>query len=389
MNEPIRKSPRTRAIHAAALRRPALLAAALLALGAAASVALPGGRADAQIAVAGGAPGTAANAPQVPVATVGRDRFAQSESWDGTLQAVRQATIGAQAQGRIVKLHVQAGDGVKAGQVLAEIDAREANLAVSRDRAQLGESQATLAEARAAYERSRELHEKGFISKAALEQAAAALKVAEARQSQAQAGIGLSSVASEHTIVRAPWDGVVTAVPVQVGDLATPGRPLFELHAPDKLRAVAFLPNSRVAEAAGAPRAWVRLDAAGRTTQLESTQIVAIPSADPASGTTEVRVELPGGAGAGPDWVPGRHVRVAFDTAGAQQALVVPAASLLVRGELVGVYVATDSGFVLRAVRVGQRSGDSVEILSGLREGERIALDPVRAGLKGAMPAAR
>lgn len=389
MNEPIRKSPRTRAIHAAALRRPALLAAALLALGAAASVALPGGRADAQIAVAGGAPGTAANAPQVPVATVGRDRFAQSESWDGTLQAVRQATIGAQAQGRIVKLHVQAGDGVKAGQVLAEIDAREANLAVSRDRAQLGESQATLAEARAAYERSRELHEKGFISKAALDQAAAALKVAEARQSQAQAGIGLSSVASEHTIVRAPWDGVVTAVPVQVGDLATPGRPLFELHAPDKLRAVAFLPNSRVAEAAGAPRAWVRLDAAGRTTQLESTQIVAIPSADPASGTTEVRVELPGGAGAGPDWVPGRHVRVAFDTAGAQQALVVPAASLLVRGELVGVYVATDSGFVLRAVRVGQRSGDSVEILSGLREGERIALDPVRAGLKGAMPAAR
>lgn len=389
MNEPIRKSPRTRAIHAAALRRPALLAAALLALGAAASVALPGGRADAQIAVAGGAPGTAANAPQVPVATVGRDRFAQTESWDGTLQAVRQATIGAQAQGRIVKLHVQAGDGVKAGQVLAEIDAREANLAVSRDRAQLGESQATLAEARAAYERSRELHEKGFISKAALDQAAAALKVAEARQSQAQAGIGLSSVASEHTIVRAPWDGVVTAVPVQVGDLATPGRPLFELHAPDKLRAVAFLPNSRVAEAAGAPRAWVRLDAAGRTTQLESTQIVAIPSADPASGTTEVRVELPGGAGAGPDWVPGRHVRVAFDTAGAQQALVVPAASLLVRGELVGVYVATDSGFVLRAVRVGQRSGDSVEILSGLREGERIALDPVRAGLKGAMPAAR
>lgn len=389
MNEPIRNSPRTRAIHAAALRRPALLAAALLALGAAASVALPGGRADAQIAVAGGAPGTAANAPQVPVATVGRDRFAQSESWDGTLQAVRQATIGAQAQGRIVKLHVQAGDGVKAGQVLAEIDAREANLAVSRDRAQLGESQATLAEARAAYERSRELHEKGFISKAALDQAAAALKVAEARQSQAQAGIGLSSVASEHTIVRAPWDGVVTAVPVQVGDLATPGRPLFELHAPDKLRAVAFLPNSRVAEAAGAPRAWVRLDAAGRTTQLESTQIVAIPSADPASGTTEVRVELPGGAGAGPDWVPGRHVRVAFDTAGAQQALVVPAASLLVRGELVGVYVATDSGFVLRAVRVGQRSGDSVEILSGLREGERIALDPVRAGLKGAMPAAR
>jgi multidrug efflux pump subunit AcrA (membrane-fusion protein) len=122
---------------------------------------------------------------------------------------------------------------------------------------------------------------------------------------------------------------------------------------------------------------------------VESAQIVAIPSADPGSGTTEIRIELPGGAAPGADWVPGRHVRVAFELTSAQQALVVPAASLLFRGELVGVYVATDSGFVLRAVRVGQRSGDSVEILSGLREGERIALDPVRAGLKGAMPEAR
>ncbi|MFP5411751.1 MAG: efflux RND transporter periplasmic adaptor subunit [Gammaproteobacteria bacterium] len=389
MNDPIRKPSAVNAIAAGARGRPAVAAALALLLGAAFWMVGSGGLTGVRSAEARGAAESPAQAPRVPVAAVGRDRFAQVESWDGTLQAVREATIGAQAQGRIVKLHVQAGDKVKAGQTLAEIDAREATLALSRDQAQLGESQATLAEARAAHARSRELFEKGFISKAALDQAAAALKVAEARQRQAQAGIGLSSVATDHTVVRAPWDGVVTAVPVQVGDLATPGRPLFELHAPDKLRAVAFLPNSRVAEVAAAPRAWIRLDAAGKVDQVESAQIVAIPSADPGSGTTEIRIELPGGAAPGAEWVPGRHVRVAFELTSAQQALVVPAASLLFRGELVGVYVATDSGFVLRAVRVGQRSGDSVEILSGLREGERIALDPVRAGLKGAMPEAR
>jgi RND family efflux transporter MFP subunit len=389
MNDPIRKPIAVSALAAATRRRPALAAALALLLGAVVWVAGPGGDAGARRAEARGAADSPPTAPRVPVAVVGRDRFAQAENWDGTLQAVREATIGAQAQGRIMKLHVQAGDKVKAGQTLAEIDAREATLAVSRDQAQLGESQATLAEARAAHARSRELFEKGFISKAALDQAAAALEVAEARQRQAQAGIGLSSVASDHTVVRAPWDGVVTAVPVQVGDLATPGRPLFALHAPDKLRAVAYLPNSRVADVAAAPRAWVRLDTAGQAAQVESAQIVAIPSADPASGTTEIRVELPGGSAPGPDWVPGRHVRVAFELTSAQRALVVPATSLLVRGELVGVYVATESGFVLRAVRVGQRSGDSVEILSGLREGEWIALEPVRAGLKGAMPEAR
>ena len=389
MNDPIRTPFAGNAIAAQARRRPAVVAAGALLAGAVLWLAGVAGNAGLRDAEARGAAESSAAAPQVPVATVGRDRFAQAESWDGTLQAVREATIGAQAQGRIVKLHVQAGDKVKAGQTLAEIDAREAALALSRDQAQLGESQATLAEARAAHARSRELFEKGFISKAALDQAAASLKVAEARQRQAQAGIGLSSVATDHTVVRAPWDGVVTAVPVQVGDLATPGRPLFQLHAPDKLRAVAFLPNSRVAEVAAAPRAWVRLDAAGKAAQVESAQIVAIPSADPGSGTTEIRVELPGGSAPGPDWVPGRHVRIAFELTSAQQALVVPAASLLIRGELVGVYVVTESGFVLRAVRVGQRAGDSVEILSGLREGERIALDPVRAGLKGALPAAR
>jgi len=389
MNEPIRKPSAANVIAAASRRRPAIAAAAALLVGAMVWLTGLGGQAGVRQAAARGAAESPVAGPRVPVATVSKDRFAQAESWDGTLQAVREATIGAQAQGRIVKLHVQAGDKVKAGQTLAEIDARETTLAMSRDQAQLGESQATLGEARAAHARSRELYEQGFISKAALDQAAAALKVAEARQRQAQAGIGLSSVASDHTVVRAPWDGVVTAVPVQVGDLATPGRALFELHAPDKLRAVAFLPNSRVAEVAAAPRAWIRLDAADKTAQVESRQIVAIPSADPGSGTTEIRVELPGGSAPSSDWIPGRHVQVAFELASAEQTLVVPAASLLFRGELVGVYVATESGFVLRAVRLGQRSGDSVEILSGLREGERIALDPVRAGLKGAAPAAR
>lgn len=335
-----------------------------------------------------GAQAAPAQRPIVDVVTVGRDSLKATQVWDGVLQPLREATLSAQAQGRIVALHVQAGDAVREGQVLAEIDAREYALAASRDRAQLGESQATLAEARAAHARSRELYEQGFISKAALDQAAAALQIAQARQRQAQAGAGLSNVASDHTLVRAPWNGVVTAVPVQVGDLASPGRALFELHAPDRLRAVAYLPNSRVAELASAPRARVELtqDVSGQ--QVESERIAVIPSSDPGSGTTEVRVELPAAMAAAAGWVPGRHVKLAFETPSARAALVVPASSLLVRGELVGVYVAADGGFLLRAVRPGRASGDRVEILSGLREGERIAVDAVRAGLRDALPGA-
>jgi RND family efflux transporter MFP subunit len=325
----------------------------------------------------------------VPVEAVSRQAIGDVQSWDGTLQSTRQATIGAQAQGRIVKLYVRAGDKVRAGDRLADIDAREASLAVSRDQAQLGESQAMLAEARAVHSRSLELHRQGFISQAALDQAAAALRVAEARQRQAEAGIGLSTVATDHTLVRAPWDGVVTAVSVEVGDLAMPGRAMFEMVSAERLRAVVFLPNARVADLVAGGKAAVTVDDSAGPRTVSSDRLVAIPSSDPASATTEVRIELPDDRPRSPNWVPGRSVTVRFESRSGDRALTVPSASLLTRGELVGVYVATANGFVLRAVRTGRRSGDRVEVLSGLKEGERVALDPVRAGLKGALPVDR
>jgi RND family efflux transporter MFP subunit len=325
----------------------------------------------------------------VPVEPVSRQAIGETQSWDGTLQSTRQATMGAQAQGRIVKLHVRAGDKVKAGDRLADIDAREASLAMSRDQAQLGESQAMLAEARAVHGRSLELHRQGFISQAALDQAAAALRVAEARQRQAEAGIGLSTVATDHTLVRAPWDGVVTAVSVEVGDLAMPGRAMFEMVSAERLRAVVFLPNARVADLVASGKALVTVEDSTGPRSVSVDRLVAIPSSDPASATTEVRIELPDERPVSRNWVPGRSVTVRFEARSGDLALTVPAASLLTRGELVGVYVAAGNGFVLRAVRPGRTSGDRVEVLSGLREGERVALDPVRAGLTGALPADR
>ena len=73
----------------------------------------------------------------------------------------------------------------------------------------------------------------------------------------------------------------------------------------------------------------------------------------------------------------------------ATAALNLPASAVLRRGELTAVYVAQDQRFVLRALRLGSARGDEVEALAGLRAGERIALDPVRAGLSGATPATR
>jgi hypothetical protein len=70
--------------------------------------------------------------------------------------------------------------------------------------------------------------------------------------------------------------------------------------------------------------------------------------------------------------------------------LVVPREAVLRRGELTAVYVAQAQGFVLRAVRLGADQGEAgYEVLSGVRSGDRVALDPVRAGLAGAQPSAQ
>ena len=88
------------------------------------------------------------------------------------------------------------------------------------------------------------------------------------------------------------------------------------------------------------------------------------------------------------------QVRFAAPVAAAAAAsaagrLVVPLGAVLTRGELTAVYVAQGERFLLKAVRLGARQGEGVEVLAGLKAGERIATDPVRAGLAGAVPAAR
>jgi len=93
---------------------------------------------------------------------------------------------------------------------------------------------------------------------------------------------------------------------------------------------------------------------------------------------------LPAGASKG--LLPGQQIRVRF-AAGQSQRLLVPASAVLRRGELTAVYAVSGQGFVLKAVRLGADHGATgVEVLAGLTDTDRVALDPVRAGLAGAQP---
>jgi RND family efflux transporter MFP subunit len=330
-------------------------------------------------------PASAQNAPAnhaVPTIEVGSATTARSFESDGTVQAVLQSTVAAQVPGNVIGLAVKAGDRVRAGQVLARIDERDLQAALARTDAGVSQSEAELRNARVAVERTRELRAQNFVSQAALDTAETQLKAAQAAAQQAQAGRTQAALARSFASVTAPFDAVVLATHVEPGDLAAPGRPLATLYAPGRMRAVVQVPSSRSALARAASRVEVQLPD-GRW--VEPVSRSELPGADAVSQTVEWRLELPAAVG-GP-LVPGVAVRVRFAGASAQDLparLTVPAAAILRRGELTAVYAVQGSQFLLKPVRLGARVGDAVEVLAGLKAGERIALDPVRAGLAGA-----
>jgi RND family efflux transporter MFP subunit len=298
-------------------------------------------------------------------------------SAEAVMEAVRQSTVSAQISGRVVELRFDVGDYVKKGDVIVRIDERSAARALEASEAQVLEAQAALANARAQYERSKQLLAQKFISQAALDQAEAVYKAAQARLVALVAGAGAAATERSFATVVAPYSGVVSARHVELGEMATPGRPLMTGFDPSTLRVVATVPQAQVAAIQAGAKARIEIPSIGRWVDVKSMTIV--PQADPRTHTSRIRLELPAEVRG---VVPGVYVRAHF-VVGRAPRLLVPRAAVLRRSEVTGVYVVDSEGHArLRQVRLGAAGDEtSVEVLAGLKLGERVALEPIKAGI--------
>jgi RND family efflux transporter MFP subunit len=297
---------------------------------------------------------------------------------DGVVEAVRQSTVAAQIAGRIVELGADVGDRVVKGQVLARIDDRQAAQVVASSEAQIARATADLANARSTLDRNRKLLEKQYISQAAVDRAQAEHDAAAAALAAARAGTGAATAARSHTVIAAPFSGVIAERPVQLGEMAQPGRPLFAMFDPGDLRVLASVPEDVIARVrTGAKGASAELSALGRTVPARS--VTVLPSADARTHTKLVRLDLPDGD-ATKGAYPGMFARALFPI-GSASKLVIPARSVAYRSEVAGAYVVTPAGEIrFRQLRLGEKTADGgIEVLAGLRAGERVALDPVAA----------
>ena len=301
------------------------------------------------------------------------------QSVDAKVEAVRDAALAAQVGGSITQLSVHAGDRVKAGQELLRIDARMASQGAAASSAQVAAAQAQAAVAAKEYERQQQLFAKSYISQAALDNARAQWQASQAQVKALQAQASVAATQSGLHVIKAPFDGVVASVPVALGDMALPGKPLVTLFDPTALRLSAALTQVQAVQLAGAEQGQVELPGAASRIRIVASALQRLPTADAQSHTTTVRVALPAGT---PGAVPGGFARLWFQGADAQggQRLFVPAASVVRRAEMTGVYVQGSNGKPqLRQVRLGQATGEQIEILSGVSSGDQVAAQPQAA----------
>lgn len=320
---------------------------------------------------------TRAEAPALRTAAVELRDVDLTLSAEAVVEAVRQSTVSAQVAGRIVDLRFDVGDRVQKGEVIARIDERAATQAVAASEAQVRAAQANLARARADLERSRNLLAQRFISQAAFDKAEADFKAAEQQMKANFAGAGQAQTERSYATIVAPYGGVVSARLVQLGEMATPGKALMIGFDPSSLRVVATIASSQVPAIQAAAKARVEIPSTGKW--LDGRSLTVVPSADPRTHSTQVRIELPADVAG---IYPGVFARAHF-VVGHAARVMVPKEAIVHRSELAGVYVVGDDGRAhLRQIRLGAVADErGVEVLAGLKPGERVALDADKAGM--------
>ncbi len=298
--------------------------------------------------------------------------------FDSRVEAIDQATVSAQTAGRVAELPYDVGDYVAKDAVIARFTTAEQRARTEAAAAALTEAQARLAEAQPAFDRTRDLHERRLVARADLDRATADLNAARARTEAAQAVVDEARESLGHTVIRAPYAGIVVARHVQTGEAVTPGTPLMTGLSLEHLRVAVDIPQQHIAAlrttGSGERQARAILPD-GSAVPIAELRIP--PNADPATHSFRVLATLPPGEHG---VFPGTLIKVAF-AGGITPRLLVPAQALARRGEITGAYVLGDDGIIgFRYLRTGTPTADGhVPVLAGLAAGERIAIDPLAA----------
>lgn len=249
---------------------------------------------------------------------------------------------------------------MKAGELLVQLDAREA-------KAKLDQAIAVRQQAQNDLKRYEALRAKQVVTPAEFEAAQSKAQIAVAAAAEAETNLA-------YTTITAPFDGVITRKFADVGDLAVPGKALLETEDPRLLQFEAAVPEAVIDHVRLNARFSVRVLA----NELEGTVSEIAPSADVTSRTFLVKLDLPDATGLRA----GQFGRVAIPIS-QTNVLRAPAAAVVQRGQMEFVFIVADHRAWLRIVKTGRRFGNEIELLSGVSAGEQVVTEHAASLLDG------
>ncbi len=301
----------------------------------------------------------------------------------GDVRAFEETKIYARADGYLLKWNSDIGAKVEAGQVLAEIDTPELDQELNQSRAALAQAQANLVLARSSAERWQRLLKDRAVSQQEVDEKTSALAAREADVKAAEAAVARLEKLSSFKEVRAPFAGTITRRHVDTGALIRAGgnaSALFDLAQTDTLRVQVNVPQAYLRDIAiGSTVAIAVAEYPGRA--FPGKLLRTSGAFDATTRTMLTEIEVPNRNG---ELFPGIHVDVQLTLAQANPPIVVPARAVIIRGEGLQVAEVDDANAIrLQKVQAGRDLGRTVEIVSGLSDGARIATNPTDTLVEG------
>ena len=342
--------------------------------------------------------------PAVSVEVVSVVQMYPSQSFtllnaSGYVVAQRKAAVASKVTGRLVSIAVEEGSRVKAGQVIARLESddvaagrnqAEASLKVTRHN--LDQAKAEVQDASLVYQRNRELLAKGFVarseydaSEARYRKAEAALAAAQASISVAEAALQSASVSVEYTLIRAPFDAVVLTKNADIGDIVTPIGAAAEAKAAvvniadmDSLQVEVDVSESSLAQVKVGQPCEIQLDAIAES-RFNGVVHMVVPTADRTKATVMVKVRF---IEKDDRILPEMSAKVAFlakavNTDEKTLRTVINPAAIITKSNSKAVFLVKDNLAEEVLLTTGQQLGDMVEVLSGVKAGDRVILRPL------------
>ena len=292
-----------------------------------------------------------------------------NQSFAGSVERANRSNVSTKVMGELQQLRYGIGDYVKKGAVIVRLNDEQMQAQLNQVQANVNQTKAAYANVKTNYERFMRLKEEGSATQKELDDITMAYESAKAQVDAAENKLREVKHLLTYTTIRAPFSGYVVHEFLSEGDMTSPGRPIIAIEEAGVMKLTVTVPENKVNSVNKGDSLLISVPAAG----YETTAQVMNVNSSGNIGSRQFTVELSIPQDAADAGVKSGMFGRMFTQEGGKKSTVVPASSLIKRGQLTGVFTVTDNNrLVLRWIRTGQQADDMVEALSGITSGEML-----------------